>query len=362
MLKLNFDLIHEVELFRFVVFDRALPNWSPDRLLTIGPLCDYIKFPSSLTIWKGAEQELKLYRENLAKAAAAAARAPRQKQSAKASGARAPKRQRVPAKQAAAAKAAAAANPEHQAMLALQDDPGLLGNGDDAELWAGVFDESDEEANGEESDGELFAADEVGLDATLASLKHPEKLDDTFDDSSDAGTISLFQSSEDAGDDRNAGKTPALLTVRKLGGKPDAGGEDKSESPKYSPTSRASSGASTSSESASGSAKSRESSHDADKGKRRRATGTRAKHTAEAFGVPAGCTLRRYEPADKSSFWLGTLPKGTTDRKGRHTRRRAYREGLRTEAQAQSLVELWLERVMEDRDVSSSSSATSSSE
>ena len=63
---------------------------------------------------------------------------------------------------------------------------------------------------------------------------------------------------------------------------------------------------------------------------------------------PNGCACRRYAPAGETPFWYGELPAGICDSKGHRTRRRGFREGLRTEAQALALVESWLHIHSED--------------
>ena len=57
---------------------------------------------------------------------------------------------------------------------------------------------------------------------------------------------------------------------------------------------------------------------------------------------PNGCVCRRYEPIGETPFWHGELPEGICDSAGHRTRRRGYRTGLRTEAQALANVEAWL--------------------
>ena len=58
--------------------------------------------------------------------------------------------------------------------------------------------------------------------------------------------------------------------------------------------------------------------------------------------MPDGCTLRRYDPEDKAPFWLGRLPDGRCDDNGTKSRTRAFREGLKSESDARSEIELWL--------------------
>ena len=80
---------------------------------------------------------------------------------------------------------------------------------------------------------------------------------------------------------------------------------------------------------------------------------------------PAGCICRQYYPAGAPPYWYGVLPEGVTDTKGRHTRRRAFKPGLRTKAEALAEVETWLhvhgEGSLETEDTSDDDSTPSSS-
>ena len=217
LLQLDFNKEHEVEVFRLIVFDRQLPNWRPDRLLTISPLCEHMDFPKRLSIWKGATKELKDYQERLAKATASAARAVERKASGAAPRAKAPRRERRQTQQGAAAKAAAAANPEHQAMLAIQDLQCPILGDDDAQFWDDLFDEDDAEVRGQESDEDQLFADDVGLDATLASLKRQEPGDVTapVDFDSDGSVKRMFENEVDSDDLLASEGEAPMMTVRK---------------------------------------------------------------------------------------------------------------------------------------------------
>jgi hypothetical protein len=60
--------------------------------------------------------------------------------------------------------------------------------------------------------------------------------------------------------------------------------------------------------------------------------------------------MRRYEPEGVvPAYWLGVLPVGVVDEDGRHSRQRAFRAGLRTEAEAIDQIETWFRKVMQDR-------------
>ena len=78
--------------------------------------------------------------------------------------------------------------------------------------------------------------------------------------------------------------------------------------------------------------------------------GARGSRIAER-AAPRGCTMRRYDPGGAAPpYWLGTLPNDTVDSDGRHSRQRAFRPGLRTEAEAIDLVEQWLKETMDNLD------------
>ena len=67
----------------------------------------------------------------------------------------------------------------------------------------------------------------------------------------------------------------------------------------------------------------------------------------EGGNIPEGCSCRRYDPRPpEPPYYCATLPAGVFDMRGRHTRRRAFRPGLRTEAEAIDLCETWLVETM----------------
>ena len=74
LLSLDLDQAYSVRLYRFIAFDARLPDWKPDRLLTIHPLHKHIEFPEDIPIWHGASAEVTACREKLRKAAEAAAK------------------------------------------------------------------------------------------------------------------------------------------------------------------------------------------------------------------------------------------------------------------------------------------------
>ena len=65
----------EVDLFKLVPFNRRLPNWRPDRLLTISPLSEYLEGNWSMRFWSGEAEELQREMERRQKADEKAARA-----------------------------------------------------------------------------------------------------------------------------------------------------------------------------------------------------------------------------------------------------------------------------------------------
>ncbi len=95
---------------------------------------------------------------------------------------------------------------------------------------------------------------------------------------------------------------------------------------------------------------------------RRESASARTPALDEIRDVPPGCSLRKYESkTDGPPFWVATLPIGMSDSKGHHTRRRAFRTGLRSEAQAIAQCEAWLSIVTEGAAVPSDSGSKSSS-
>ena len=347
MLSLDFDQTYEVDLYRFVAFDKRLPGWKPDRLLTIAPMSEHISIPQTLRVWKGAALELKTFYENVAKAAAAAAR-----RAAGSSGgaprAKAPKTERRVFHQGKAARDAAANDPNHQALLAIQDAPSDLLLPADHESWAELF--MDGADVSEDSDGDNLFGDDLSLDATLASLKHKEAAPSPLPRPSDLESVSsiddLLGKASDS--DGLADDKPIVFTVHKP--------KEKNEAPSSpdpddiaSPTSPASS-RSTGSSSSSSSSKASEDGDaiGSDDSGAKRHSGKRGKCTLDKDDdAPAGCKLRKYEGAGLVPFWVGTLPDGIDDSEGKHTRRRSYREGLRTEGEALADIELWLHCAMD---------------
>ena len=64
-------------------------------------------------------------------------------------------------------------------------------------------------------------------------------------------------------------------------------------------------------------------------------------------GIPFMCSMRAYEPAGDTPFWEARLPKGKTFQAPdasilRNARRRSWRVGLRTQAQAKDECLAWL--------------------
>ena len=354
LLELNLAEEASVDLWRFVTFDRRLPGWKPDRLLTIAPLSDHLEIAQEIPFWKGARQELIDYHERLRKSAEAAARREERQRHGQQPQAKRPRAAAKPrSAQAAAAKAARARDPEHQALLAVCDvelpSASDFSQGD-GDAWGELVAEVAEVSDGSESD-ELFGKDPA-LDTPLAALLRTEDADIVAADpgvNSDQ-TDSLFGPSSE--EDVPKPMQTTLKVRAQAGTTPDKGGEDREGSAPVSllqgESSSQSSSTSSSSSSTAISGSSSEGSPADASGKKHRQTGPRGKRsgTAEA---PPGCSLARYHPEDGTPFWFAKLPKGVSDRKGWRTRRRSFREGLRTESQAKAQCEIWLQTSMEEQ-------------
>ncbi len=348
--ELDLEIPCSVKLFRYVSFDRRLPGWKPDRLLTIEPVSKHISdFDDEIFFWGGASEELAKYHEQLAKAAAAAARREQSRQAGEQPKPREkrPKSEGPRSGQADAVRKAKKDSAEHQAVLAICDGKsGTVGaSEEESHFWAEIFDGDDSDDSAEEKQLPGQAAE---LDVSVLSLlEAPEdegrKLHD--DNYSDMDSDEIFGDPKDPPVKMKEPVMKVSIPVEK----PD-GVEDGEESVMYSPTSAeaSSSSSSTSGSESSGKSSSGSTSGTASKRKRRRKS-TRGTCTASAE-APPGCTLRKYEPdPPKPPFWIGVLAEGMNDKKGKHSRRRAFREGLRTEPQALAEVEAWLIMTCEDQ-------------
>ncbi len=313
-------------------------------MLTIAPLPEYIdSFPPELPCWKGSKLELEAHREKIATAAARAAAAAK-------AGPRRPRDRSKPATprpsnaQAEAAKRLARADPIHQALLALQDAPADAHGPHDAMFWEEIFDDENEVDDEDCEDRELMFPEGLDLDATLSSLRTPERKQTIVgpDSGSDVSDSELFRQLD--ADALLPDEKPVLLSVRKPRPAPEPG-DKESVSEVYSPTS-AEASSKTSSDGSS-------SSSDSDASETARVAWAEAdeRHPADLVkddDAPAGCTLRRYCKPGKPPYWHGTLPPGVTGEGGRHSRRRVFREGARTEAEALAQVEYFLNVACEE--------------
>ena len=218
-----------MDLWRFVTFDRRLPGWKPDRLLTIAPLSDHLEIAQEIPFWKGARQELIDYHERLRKSAEAAARREERQRHGQQPQAKRPRAAAKPrSAQAAAAKAARARDPEHQALLAVCDvelpSASDFSQGD-GDAWGELVAEVAEVSDGSESD-ELFGKDPA-LDTPLAALLRTEDADIVAADpgvNSDQ-TDSLFGPSSE--EDVPKPMQTTLKVRAQAGTTPDKGGEDR---------------------------------------------------------------------------------------------------------------------------------------
>ena len=345
-LELDLNQSYPVDLYRLVSFDRQLPGWKPDRLLTIAPLSEHIQIDQKTEFWQGSAHEVTKHHEKLAKAAATATRRDARRQSGQPPRQKKPKTSSTASKsQATAAREARNNDPEHQAVMALCDvDPeleaaSLLGE----DFWEGALSSI---SGGSVSDCDV--APDAELDVRLLSLLEKEK--------HDGAPIDLSEGSECLDDffgDSDPEDTP-IPTQPKLKVRFQTAPKSKSdEEPSYEPTSpagvasrsKSSSSSSTSSDSSKSSA-----SGDDEQGGASKIGGPRGKCDLDKSDeAPAGCKLKRYVPGDhRPPFWQGTLPPGVRDAKGKHTRRRSFRVGQRTEADALAQIELWLTVVLEE--------------
>ena len=362
----------DVQLYKLISFDRSLPNWRPDRLLTIQRLEDYCEGEWTIRFWQGREAELLIEAERQRQAREKAAAAARKRQEHGAErGSRAstrPKPQRKSAQHEATKAAAKAAQPELLPLPAPplsgpdtnesgedtgpnffepssdeEDDKNVQLSGSDTDLdipLAHLKNEVDRTRKALATKDTLRPGDEQWLDEL--DLDHPEDFDDT---------LALKVPKGARGAESNLLEKESDLFGSSGSGSELGGNEDPDP----------------------------QSDSDQDE----KPVGNAAKvPTIRAPRVPAledrsdlqppNCQCRKYGPPNGPPFWWGALPQGVSDSKGRVARRRAFREGLRSEADALALVETWLHVHAEPTepspvthqsgDCSSSSSSSSSSD
>ena len=361
----------DVHLYKLVAFNRRLPSWRPDRLLTIAPLEHSLEGDWHIRFFKGEVPELEDEREKRRKAAEKAARAKENRKKSGVEASKAPRTRRTarPSAQHEAVKATrAAANAE---LLPLPAPP-TEGKSNEGEAAGDFNDDSsldDLFADPERPYESHFSSDSE-YDALLISLKHDadKAVKDKASghvDLPDHDWVGLNEIDESDVDDK-VDKLP-MFKVSKAG--------DDDEASAYTPTSPAGSvHEELASEGADADDGEAADAADADEAAPRvsqsvtlpkfPATEDRGEHQ------PAGCICRRYNPPGKPGYWIGVLPHGMVDSHGRHSRTRSFRDGFRTADVALALVESWLHIHAEgspasegaaDSDSSSSSSSSSSS-
>ena len=157
-------------VFRLVAFSKRLPGFKPDRVLPIAPISAHEKVEDEILVWRGTGAELKIHKDKLQKAAAAAARrAQRPSPAARPAANREKKPRRAPNAQAEAAKAAKRGDAAHQQLLALMD---RSKPGDETDLADRLSIDSDIGTDSIDASASARSpSDHEDLDATLASLK-----------------------------------------------------------------------------------------------------------------------------------------------------------------------------------------------
>ena len=333
----------EVRWYKLVTFDRALPNWRPDRLLLIKPLNEFMDIPLSTAFWSGATEELAKEDGKQRKATLAAARARERATQSGVPTEEKPHQQRAPTRKSAQQEAAKARRQgaEHQ-LLPLPAPPLQSGEWewdlDAAELFGP--DSSDLEPGAEGTRHNPWS-DDSDVDALLVNLKDPREAAFSKDGASDCVQPDWLQEEVDFDEEEVFGQeelpsfevkkapNPVEQGVGGDGGDgssdddlfardPDDEGVPVTEGSEQKPTQE----------------RNRES------GAVRR---PRGQWTADRSDEQLpGCLCRRYAPDGQTHFWYGELPPGVNDSKGVHTRRRAYRHGLRSEEEALAMVESWL--------------------
>ena len=356
------DLEHplEVSLHRLVAFNRELPAWRPDRLLTIAPLHLSVDVPESIPFWKGraaevADEELRKKRKLEAEARRRARQPP-------------PSGGAVPSHPPGVQR-------QHVQLAGYRSEQAARGGDADLAVLcdADVGDEAGADGDGAD-DGVCSSHDgdrPEDADVVIAEVLDEHRGDDPFFDLVLGGTDGSDCS--DHGDaTADAGKKkpsfrntngPAVLIGDQSEESEEAGDSDGG-SPQYSPTSPAHSrdgddvcpgGADdvmdepqpdefvppvvpvvVAEPELEVAAESRVSG--------RRAGAQAVPCTADRSAQqPPDCTLRRYDPPNKASYWLGLLPKGKSDGDNRSTRTRSFREGgIRSEEEAIADIEAWL--------------------
>ena len=350
----------DLQLYRLIAFNRDLPGWKPDRLLTVAPVHDQIEeVPETIRFWQGASAELTAEMTRRQKQDLAAERK-RERDAAPGgpSGSRRGRQSRTTTPQHEAMRAAAKRAMDEE-LVPLLDVPAGEQTVDEEIFWSELASDVDDE--------ECFAPtdNEEGLDEalnSLASLKQSEGVEgrednvsDFAEDGLDAELDALFGDCDDLDVGVDDESVP-VLSIPSIHGHHE--GSDDTDSASYIPTSPASMGAE-----AEGDITDEECLAAPAAGHR---AGVREPATADRSSEqPANCTCRRYEPtgAGKIPYWVGVLSPGMSDASGNHSRSRSYRPGLRTEAEALSEVEIWPHaNASAGGDVVPSDSSSSSSE
>ena len=351
----------EFELCRLVTFKRMLPDWAPDRLLTIQSLSETMDIPCSITFWDGARAEVAKEAEKQRKAELAAARKRARDAAAPARPERPAGEPRAKAKRTPQQEAVARARAEaaHADPLPLMDVVSPHEEEDD--FWDSLVEPDPDAPPGEQDVDGLSPSED--LDRTLASL----------DQRRGPGASSASTAHEKGVADSDmldylfADEPGDCLPGAEDFGKPflevHPAPEDGPDDAEYSPSSPGGEGDEHEGRGpASGEAEGSES----DDGDAPDSRWPRVPHSEDRSAEqPRGCKMRKYETPGKTPLWLGLLPVGLVDSQGRSSRRRSYRPGLRSEAEAIDIIELWLATHgdVDDRPlIDSSSSSTSESD
>ncbi len=336
----------EVRWYKLVTFDRALPNWRPDRLLLIKPLNEFIDIQPSVVFWSGEAVELEVDAEKRRKAALAAASAREREKQSGIPNEKKPRKSRAPTRknsQHEAAKARRAQCAEQQ-LLPLPAPPLESGtkHRDDDDIFAAASHSSDEEVT--DGPAHNFWSDDSDIETLLVNLARETKganskagasgasggvepdwlheIDFCEEDVFGPEELPSFEvrQAPDPGESDGLSHSDPFSGYSVSDAEPvgPADGDDLFATPTPTPP------------------KSRPV-------RRRAARGPGGTWTDDrSREQPNGCVCRRYEPIGETPFWHGELPEGICDSAGHRTRRRGYRTGLRTEAQALANVEAWL--------------------
>ena len=352
MAMLDLSVPIDVKIFKLTAFHRSLAAWKPDRLLPVAPVSEGTEIVDTIRFWKGSSTELAEEAERKRKAEMAASRA-RERAAGTATGdktktrrARRPKTEQ----QVAMAKARASS----AQLLALPWAPPAEEHAteeSDVPSWVLEYESEADDAHNAYD----WLEDDPHLDQTVTQLKADVNKREEVGENVSDGVAELESDLFGFAGESDGEVVPPIVIPAPNNDVDDA--QDWMFAPSDD-------GASASGDEVSDGDAARSSGRSEGAAPSVRRAVPRGPRNSEVWDVseeqPAGCICRRYTPTSGPPYWTGLLPEGITDSQGHHSRRRAFRPGLRSEIDARSQVEHWLNLNHEGGPEEEASSASAS--